>query len=93
MKTVLEGVRSLFLVPTGDDEVEVPRIAQQAGGEQTHQQMASFMGDEAADAIPDLMGGDLNDEVLKERDTVDRVTGVPAKSFARWASENPAAHR
>ncbi|MFJ8020790.1 SDR family oxidoreductase [Streptomyces sp. NPDC096311] len=61
--------------------------------EEAHQQMASFMGDETADAVLDLMGGDVNDELLKVRDTVRRVTGSAARSFQHWASENGAAFR
>ncbi|MFF5361175.1 NAD(P)H-binding protein [Streptomyces scabiei] len=61
--------------------------------EEAHRQMASFMGDETADAVLDLMGGDVNDELLKVRDTVRRVTGSAARSFQHWASENGAAFR
>ncbi|MEU5197924.1 NAD(P)H-binding protein [Streptomyces scabiei] len=61
--------------------------------EEAHQQMASFMGAETADAVLDLMGGDVNDELLKVRDTVLRVTGSPARSFQQWASEHAAAFR
>ncbi|MFD7134164.1 SDR family oxidoreductase [Streptomyces sp. NPDC059894] len=61
--------------------------------EEAHRQMASFMGDETADAVLDLMGGDVNDELLKVRDTVLRVTGSAARSFQQWASENGAAFR
>ncbi|TWV53576.1 NAD-dependent epimerase/dehydratase family protein [Streptomyces misionensis] len=61
--------------------------------EEAHQQMTSFMGDETADAVLDLMGGDVNDELLKVRDTVLQVTGSAARSFQHWASENGAAFR
>ncbi|MGW1818816.1 SDR family oxidoreductase [Streptomyces sp. NPDC002125] len=61
--------------------------------EEAHRQMASFMGVEDADAVLDLMGGDVNDELLKVRDTVSRVTGSAARSFQQWASENGAAFR
>ncbi|WP_060886195.1 NAD(P)H-binding protein [Streptomyces caniscabiei] len=61
--------------------------------EEAHRQMASFMGDETADAVLDLMGGDVNDELLKVRDTVRRVTGSAARSFQHWVSENGAAFR
>ncbi|WP_030221274.1 SDR family oxidoreductase [Streptomyces bikiniensis] len=61
--------------------------------EEAHRQMASFMGDETADAVLDLMGGDVNDELLKVRDTVLRVTGSAARPFRHWASENGAAFR
>ncbi|MFI0036410.1 SDR family oxidoreductase [Streptomyces mutabilis] len=61
--------------------------------EEAHRQMASFMGDETANAVLDLMGGDANDELLKVRDTVPRVTGSAARSFQQWASDNGAAFR
>lgn len=61
--------------------------------EQARQQMASYLGDETADAVLDLMGGDVNDELLKVRDTVSLVTGAPARPFQQWASENAAAFR
>ncbi|MFE5730371.1 SDR family oxidoreductase [Streptomyces sp. NPDC056528] len=61
--------------------------------EEAHRQMASFMGDATADAVLDLMGGDVNDELLKVRDTVARVTGSAARSFRQWASDNSAAFR
>ncbi|MEV0372926.1 NAD(P)H-binding protein [Streptomyces sp. NPDC050636] len=60
---------------------------------EAHRQMASFMGDRTADAVLDLMGGDVNDALLKVRDTVSRVTGSPARPFQQWASENTAAFR
>ncbi|MEV0634429.1 NAD(P)H-binding protein [Streptomyces sp. NPDC050619] len=60
---------------------------------EAHRQMASFMGDEEADAVLDLIGGDVNDELLKVHDTVARVTGSPARSFERWARGNAAAFR
>ncbi|MEV3949804.1 MULTISPECIES: NAD(P)H-binding protein [Streptomyces] len=59
--------------------------------EEAHREMATFLGDEAADAVLDLTGGDLNDELLTVRDTVSRITGSPAKSFPQWVSENAAA--
>lgn len=59
--------------------------------EEAHREMATFLGDEAADAVLDLTGGDLNDELLTVRDTVSRITGSPARSFSEWASEHAAA--
>ncbi|GHD25914.1 NmrA family transcriptional regulator [Streptomyces violarus] len=56
--------------------------------EEAHRQMASFMGDETANAVLDLMGGDVNDELLTVRDTVAQVTGSAARSFRQWAAEN-----
>ncbi|MFP8908456.1 NAD(P)H-binding protein [Streptomyces atacamensis] len=59
--------------------------------EEAHRQMASLMGDETASAVLDLMGGDVNDELLKVRDTVSRVIGSVPRSFQQWASDNGAA--
>nr|WP_228562255.1 hypothetical protein [Catenulispora rubra] len=50
--------------------------------------MAAAFGAEAADAVLDVMGGDVNDELLKVRDTVTRVTGVPGRLFQQWVAEN-----
>ncbi|MEU2268236.1 NAD(P)H-binding protein [Streptomyces olindensis] len=61
--------------------------------EEAHRQMASFMDDETADAVLDLMGGDVNEELLRVRDTVPRVTGAAARPFRQWASEHGAAFR
>ena len=60
---------------------------------EAHRDMASVMGDETANAVLDLMGGDVNDELLEVRDTVPRVTGAPARPFRQWAAENAAAFR
>ncbi len=38
-----------------------------------------------------MTGGDVNDELLKVRDTVSQVTGSPARTFHLWVSENAAA--
>jgi uncharacterized protein YbjT (DUF2867 family) len=51
-------------------------------------QMAVAFGDEAVDAVLDVTGGDVNDELLVVRDTVSRVTGSPARPFQQWAAEN-----
>lgn len=61
--------------------------------EEAHRPMAAFLEDEAADAVLDLTGGDVNDELLTVRDTVSRVTGLPARPFSQWVSENAAAFR
>ncbi|HZF87795.1 NAD(P)H-binding protein [Streptomyces sp.] len=63
------------------------------GRREARRQMAAFLGDEAADAVLDLTGGDVNDELLKVRDTVSRIIGAPARTFRRWAAENTAAFR
>ncbi|MDX3225904.1 NAD(P)H-binding protein [Streptomyces sp. ME19-01-6] len=70
---------------------EVP-FAEISRGE-AHRDMAAFLGDEAASAVLDLMGGDVNEELLKARDTVERITGRPARPFRQWAAENAAAFR
>ena len=58
---------------------------------QAHTQMTGAFGAEAADAVLDVMGGDVNDELLMVRDTVSRVTGSPGRTFQQWAAENTAA--
>ncbi|MGI5372352.1 NAD(P)H-binding protein [Streptomyces iakyrus] len=50
--------------------------------------MAAVFGEDAADAVLDVTGGDVNDELLAVRDTVARVTGSPARPFRQWAAEN-----
>lgn len=56
--------------------------------QEAHAQMAAAFGDEAAEAVLDVTGGDVNDELLMVRDTVARVTGSPARPFRQWAVEN-----
>lgn len=56
--------------------------------QEAHAQMAAVFGDEAADAVLDVTGGDVNDELLTVRDTVPRVTGSPARPFQQWVAEN-----
>ncbi|MGA5096707.1 NAD(P)H-binding protein [Streptomyces lavendulocolor] len=60
---------------------------------QAHAQMVAVFGPEAADAVLDVTGGDVNPELLMVRDTVSRVTGAPARPFRQWASENADAFR
>lgn len=55
--------------------------------------MSAVFGAEAADAVLDVIGGDLNPELLMVRDTVSRVTGTPARPFEQWASQNADAFR
>ncbi|MDX3535486.1 NAD(P)H-binding protein [Streptomyces sp. MB09-01] len=45
-------------------------------------------GVEAVEAVLDVTGGDVNDELLMVRDTVAQITGTPARPFRQWASEN-----
>ncbi|CAL9647174.1 NAD(P)H azoreductase [Streptomyces sp. enrichment culture] len=72
-----------------EHEVSVEEI----GREEAHRQMAPFLGDRTAHAVLDLMGGDVNDELLTVHDTVPRVTGSPARPFRQWAAENVTAFR
>ncbi|QES51880.1 capsule biosynthesis protein CapD [Streptomyces venezuelae] len=60
---------------------------------QAYAQMATIFGAEAAEAVLDVTGGDVNDELLKVRDTVAQITGTPARPFRQWASENAHAFR
>ncbi|MEU8779960.1 NAD(P)H-binding protein [Streptomyces sp. NPDC048606] len=55
---------------------------------QAHRDMAALFGAEGADAVLDLMGGDVNDELLAVRDTVERITGSQARTFEQWAAEH-----
>ena len=43
--------------------------------EEAHRSAGRVPGDEAADAVLDVTGGDVNDELLLVRDTVARITG------------------
>ncbi|MFK0256387.1 NAD(P)H-binding protein [Streptomyces sp. NPDC090445] len=63
------------------------------GREEAQREMAAYLGDEVADAVLDVTGGDVNEELLRVRDTVAQVTGSPARPFHRWAAENAAAFR
>ncbi|MEV7617458.1 NAD(P)H-binding protein [Streptomyces sp. NPDC089799] len=63
------------------------------GRAQARAPMAAAFGEEAADAVLDVIGGDPNEEIRQVRDTVLRVTGVPARAFREWARENAAAFR
>lgn len=66
---------------------------EESSREEAHRQMAPFLGEQTAHAVLDLMGGDVNDELLTVHDTVRRVTGSPARPFRQWAVENVAAFR
>lgn len=61
--------------------------------QEAYPQLAAVFGPEAADAVLDVTGGDVNDELLMVRDTVSRVTGAPARAFRQWAAENADAFR
>ncbi|RSS60531.1 NAD-dependent epimerase/dehydratase family protein [Streptomyces sp. WAC07061] len=60
---------------------------------EAHTQMAAVFGAEAAEAVLDVTGGDVNDELLTVRDTVARITATPARTFRQWAEENINAFR
>ncbi|MEU2131529.1 NAD(P)H-binding protein [Streptomyces sp. NPDC018352] len=70
---------------------EVPFV--EISRQEAHPQMAAVFGAEAADAVLDITGGDVNDELLMVRDTVSRVTGTLARTFQQWASEHASAFR
>ncbi|MEU6354578.1 NAD(P)H-binding protein [Streptomyces sp. NPDC047072] len=61
--------------------------------QEAHAQIAAFFGAEAADAVLDVTGGDVNDELLRVRDTVSQVAGTPARTFGQWVAENVALFR
>ncbi|ANS70753.1 hypothetical protein SLINC_8529 [Streptomyces lincolnensis] len=65
---------------------EVPFI--EISRQEAHAPMAAVFGEEAADAVLDVIGGDLNDELLAVRDTVSQITGSPGRTFRQWAAEN-----
>ncbi|MFC9757958.1 NAD(P)H-binding protein [Streptomyces sp. NPDC056921] len=70
---------------------EVPFV--EISRQEAHPQMAAVFGTEAADAVLDITGGDVNDELLMVRETVSRVTGTLARTFQQWASEHASAFR
>ena len=55
--------------------------------------MTVYLDARSADAILDLTGGDVNDELLRVRDTVSQVTGAPARTYRHWVTDNIAAFR
>ncbi|MBF6412853.1 SDR family oxidoreductase [Nocardia cyriacigeorgica] len=61
--------------------------------EQARSGMVEVFGEDAADAVLDLIGGDVNEELLAVRDTVERITGAPARPFHQWVAENIAVFR
>lgn len=63
------------------------------GREEARRELAEALGAEAADAVLDVTGGDVNDGLVEVRDTVERVTGSPARPFHHWVAENVAAFR
>ncbi len=65
----------------------------EVGREEAHRQLAAVFGAVAADAVLDITGGDVNDALLRVRDTVTRVTRAPARTFHDWVAENARAFR
>lgn len=61
--------------------------------EEARRHMVALWGDDAVDAVLDVTGGDVNDDLLTVRDTVSRVTGSLARTFRQWVLENVAAFR
>ncbi|MEU8898965.1 NAD(P)H-binding protein [Nocardia sp. NPDC048505] len=61
--------------------------------EQARAELLPFFGAESVDAVLDVTGGDVNDELRRVRDTVQQVTGTPARPFRVWAEENVALFR
>ncbi|WP_327232966.1 NAD(P)H-binding protein [Streptomyces sp. NBC_01317] len=70
---------------------EVPFV--EISREQAYARTVAVFGAEAADAVLDVTGGDVNDVLLTVRNTVSRVTGTPARPFRQWAAENVTAFR
>ncbi|QNP69603.1 NAD(P)H-binding protein [Streptomyces roseirectus] len=60
---------------------------------QAHRAMTAHLDPETADAILDLTGGDVNEPLLRVRDTVEKITGTPARTYAQWAAEHASAFR
>ncbi|GEC06526.1 NmrA family transcriptional regulator [Streptomyces spinoverrucosus] len=95
------GHGGLTYAMTGPEQItprqQLAAIAQAVGREvpfveisraEAHRDMAAFLGDEAAAAVLDITGGDVNEELLSVRNTVTQVTRAPARTFAQWAGEN-----
>ncbi|GGR08217.1 hypothetical protein GCM10010195_73810 [Kitasatospora griseola] len=70
---------------------EVPLV--EISREEARAEMTPLLGAEAADAVLDVTGGDVNEALRQVHDTVARVTGSPARPFHQWASENADAFR
>lgn len=72
-----------------DRDIEFTEITR----EDARPDMVAVFGEDAADAVLDVTGGDVNDALLRVHDTVTRVTGSEARTFAQWAQENIDAFR
>ncbi|WP_282783207.1 MULTISPECIES: NAD(P)H-binding protein [unclassified Nocardia] len=70
-------------------EIEVVEISR----ERARARMVDVFGADAADAVLDVTGGDVNDELLRVRDTVERLTGSAGRTYRQWVEENAEAFR
>ncbi|WP_017593880.1 SDR family oxidoreductase [Nocardiopsis potens] len=95
------GHRGVTYALTGPERItprqQLEAIAQAVGREvpcteisreEARRDMAAFLGVEAAEAVLDITGGDVNEELLTVRDTVTQITHAPARRFRQWALEN-----
>ncbi|WP_039824690.1 SDR family oxidoreductase [Nocardia testacea] len=57
------------------------------------ERMIPQLGPRTTDALLDVTGGDINEELLAVRDTVTRVTGSRARTFEDWVARNVSAFR
>lgn len=57
------------------------------------ERMIPQLGPRTTDALLDVTGGDINEELLAVRDTVTRVTGSRARTFDDWVARNVSAFR
>ncbi|MBF6330633.1 NAD(P)H-binding protein [Nocardia transvalensis] len=65
-------------------EVSVTEISRA----QAREQLTPIAGPHTVEALLDVMGGDVNDELLTVRDTVARITGSPARTYREWVLQN-----
>ncbi|MFD8596018.1 NAD(P)H-binding protein [Kitasatospora sp. NPDC059646] len=63
------------------------------GREEARAGMVAVLGAEAADAVLDVTGGDVNEALQQVHDTVFRITGSAARTFRQWAAESADAFR
>ncbi|KAF0845339.1 SDR family oxidoreductase [Nocardia caishijiensis] len=50
--------------------------------------MVAVFGEDAADAVLDVTGGDVEESLLEVHDTVEQLTGSAARTFAHWVEAN-----
>ncbi|MGW6332786.1 SDR family oxidoreductase [Nocardia rhamnosiphila] len=63
------------------------------GRARARERMVPQFGPRTADALLDVTGGDINEELLTVRDTVTEVTGSGARTFDDWVARNVSAFR